>query len=47
MNGYGESGFLIEEQQFDGILMVRIDGTIESYKEFYFKLLNGSQELLR
>ena len=42
-----ESGFLIEEQQPDGILMVRIDGTIESYKEFYFKLLNGSQELLK
>jgi len=41
MNGYGESGFLIEEPLSDGIFMVSIDGTIESYKEFYFQLLNG------
>ncbi len=47
MNGYGESGFLIEEQSSDDILMVRIDGTIESYKDFYFKMLNGSHEFLR
>ena len=47
VNGYDGSGFLIEKHLSDGVLMVRIDGTIESYKEFYFKLLNGSQELLR
>jgi len=47
MNAYDESGFLIEEPLSDDILMVRIDGTIESYKDFYFKLLNGGHEFLR
>lgn len=39
MNEYDREGFTLEEQSTDHILMVRIDGTIDSYKDFYFKLL--------
>lgn len=47
MNGPGDPGFAIEKQVSDDILMVRIDGTIESHKDFYFKLSNGSDEFLK
>jgi hypothetical protein len=43
MNGYDGSGFSIAEQSSDHILMVRIDSMIDSYKEFYFKLLDGHE----
>ncbi|HSX04685.1 MAG TPA: DUF1796 family putative cysteine peptidase [Rhabdochlamydiaceae bacterium] len=39
INSYDGSGFSIEEQLSDGILMIRIDGIFESYKDFYFQLL--------
>jgi hypothetical protein len=40
MNGHEDPGFFIEEPLSDGISMVRLDGTIESYKAFYFKILS-------
>jgi len=39
INEHDETGFAIEEQLSDGILMVRIDSKIESYKDFYSQLL--------
>lgn len=42
MNGHDKSGFSIEEQFFDHILMVRIDEQIDSYKDFYSKLISNN-----
>jgi hypothetical protein len=39
MNGYDQPGFSIEKHPSDPILMVKIDSMINSYKEFYFKLI--------
>ncbi len=39
INKNDQSGFLIEEQSSSDILMVRIDGSGESYKDFYSQLL--------
>lgn len=42
MNGYDRPGFIIEKS-CDHILMVRMDNVIDSYKEFYLKLLCNSR----
>ncbi len=41
VNGQDGPGFSVEERLSDGILMVRMDDAIESYKSFYFKLLGN------
>ncbi len=43
MNGYDKSGFTVEKRSSNRILMVRIDGIIDSYKDFYFNLLNDHE----
>lgn len=47
MNGYEGTGFLIEEHSSNHILMVRIDDLIDSYKDFYCKLLLGNLEFVK
>ncbi len=41
INGHDKAGFVMEEPLSDHVLMVRIDNTIDSYKDFYFQLLLG------
>ena len=47
MNGSDRPGFSIGEPLSTPVLMVRIDGTKESYADFYAKLLYGGSEFLR
>lgn len=46
INGHDKTGFAVEEQLSDHILMVRIDGMVDSYKDFYSQLLQDDLSTL-